>query len=616
LEYRIEFEPVGRRGQCPAGGTLLECARYLGLDLVSICGGMGKCKTCKVQILKGRVNAPSPAEIELFPMPDIKAGWRLACLTRPEGDCTLYVPPESLTSLQRMQVEGQGGVIAPEPAVQRFQLEIPEPAFTDLRSDASRILDSLEQKYQKLCQAIDLKVLQGLSPDMRAWGWKTTAIVRENEIIALNPRGSRLLGLAIDLGTTKIAGYLMDLETGETLATRGLMNPQISYGEDITSRLYLALKSPEEASRLQSIAVSGLNQLAGELCTEAGARVTEITDAVMVGNTAMHHLILGLPVRQLSYPPFVAAVQSALDIKTRDIGLRMAPGAYIHVLPNIAGYVGADHVSMLMASEVLSSAGPVLAIDIGTNTEISLIFKGNITSVSCASGSAFEGGHISCGMRAADGAIERVKIEGGTLEYQTINRVPPTGICGSGIIDAAAEMYRAQILDESGKIKEGAAGVRLSANQREFVLVEKQGDRPAVVVSQRDIREVQLGKAAIRTGIQVLLNDSGCSDEDIKQVIIAGAFGTYIDVNSAILLGMLPAIPLVRFKQVGNAAGTGARQALLSISQRNEAQALARRIHYIELASAPGFAKIFVQAQYLGKYTLKEAKRIMLHSTN
>jgi len=299
-----------------------------------------------------------------------------------------------------------------------------------------------------------------------------------------------------------------------------------------------------------------------------------------------------------------------MDIKARDLGLKIAPGAYTHLLPNIAGFVGADHTSMLLATEAWRAEGVLLAIDIGTNTEVSLIDGGWITSVSCASGPAFEGGHIKDGMRAARGAIERLRLVSDDIQYQTIEGAPPVGLCGSGILDAMAQLYLAGIIEESGRMVEGHPRLR-RGKQREFVLVseEERGDKPAIVITQQDVRELQLAKAAIRTGIQVLLETNRRTDEEIGQVVIAGAFGSYIDVASAITIGMLPALPLDRFRQVGNAAGMGAKLALISRHKRAEAQALASRVNYIELASAPDFMHTFVQAGSLGKYRMVHGKR-------
>jgi uncharacterized 2Fe-2S/4Fe-4S cluster protein (DUF4445 family) len=413
------------------------------------------------------------------------------------------------------------------------------------------------------------------------------------------------------LGTTKVAGYLVDLSDGRTLAAKGVMNPQISYGEDIISRINRVIRSPDEGVPLHKLAVEAINELCADLCAEASANTEEIVEAVVVGNTAMHHLFLNLPVKQLALSPFVPAVSQAVEVKARDLGLGIAPGAYVHLLPNIAGFVGADHVAMLLATEVGQVEGPIVALDIGTNTEISLVNNGEITTVSCASGPAFEGGHIKYGMRAATGAIERLRITNDVIQYQTIDEAPPIGICGSGILDALAHLYLAKVIDESGRIVNNHPRVRNYKGQREFVLISKEerGGQPAITITGHDVRELQLAKAAIRTGIQVLLEASGCAEGDIKQVIIAGAFGTYIDVASAVTIGMLPPLPLSCFHQVGNAAGMGAKLALISLAKRAEAQAIASKVKYIELASIPNFGQTFIQASYLGQYRIRDGTR-------
>jgi uncharacterized 2Fe-2S/4Fe-4S cluster protein (DUF4445 family) len=389
------------------------------------------------------------------------------------------------------------------------------------------------------------------------------------------------------------------------------MNPQISYGEDIISRINRVIKSPDDGMQLQKLAVEAINELGADLCAEVSANTEEIVEAVVVGNTAMHHLFLNLPVKQLALSPFVPAVSRALEVKARDLGLGIAPGAYVHLLPNIAGFVGADHVAMLLATEVGQAEGPIVALDIGTNTEISLICKGKIAATSCASGPAFEGGHIKYGMRAATGAIERLRITNDVIQYQTIDGAPPIGICGSGILDALAQLYLAKIIDEGGRIIDKRPRVRAYKGQREFVLVSKEerGGQPAITITQHDVRELQLAKAAIRSGIQALLEVSGCAEAEIKQVIIAGAFGTYIDVASAVAIGMLPPLPLNRFRQAGNAAGMGAKLALISLRQRAEAQAIASKAKYIELASVPNFELTFTQASYLGRYRIIDGRR-------
>lgn len=610
-DYLIDYQPVGRRGRCQADESLLDCARRTGVGISNVCGGTGTCGSCKVRVLNGTVSEPTSNELEVFSPQELKDGWRLACQVFPRSDCRLAVPPESMTAPQRLQVEGLEIVVRPEPPVRAYNVQLSPPSLSDLTADAARLLEALEQQHRLHCTRVDVDVLRVLSPRLRSWDWRCQVSVRGDEVVAIGPEPGRQLGLAVDLGTTKIAGYLVDLDSGQTLAAKGVMNPQISYGEDIISRITGAVNSPEQKLQLQMAVVEALNELISDLSAEASIEEEQIVEAVIVGNTAMHHLFLGLPVSQLAVSPFVPAVSDALDIKAGDLGLNIAPGAYVHLLPNIAGFVGADHVAMLLATEVWQAKGPVIALDIGTNTEVSLVKNGEITSVSCASGPAFEGGHIRDGMRATSGAIERVRIRGNSIQYQTIDEQPPVGICGSGILDAMAQLYLEGIVTGAGRMTDDHPFVRTVKKQREFVLVneDKRNEHPAIVITQHDLRELQLAKAAIRTGIQMLLEANGCHEEEIRQVVIAGAFGSYIDVSSAITIGMLPSLPLEHFRQVGNAAGAGARLALLSVTRRNEARAIASRVHYLELASTPGFMQTFLQAGYLGRYRIKEGKR-------
>lgn len=601
MSVYVDFEPVGRRGDFPAGTSLMDCARQLGVGLVSLCGGVGSCGRCLVQVLEGDVSPPTPAEEKLLGQ-RLAQGYRLACHTVPLGHCKVRVPPESLSAPQRTQVEGEEVPLTPDPVVQSHLVRLSPPSLenNDLLADADRLLLALTREGLSMSR-VDLALLQSLSPRLRALGWQAKAAVRDQELIALLPTDATPLGLAVDLGTTKIAAYLVNLETGQTLSARGLMNPQIAYGEDVVSRMAYARQGPSYAERLQGVVVEALNQALAGMVAEVDRGTGDVVEAVVVGNTAMHHLFLRLPVEQLAQAPYVPAVTSALDVKAREVGLDIAPGAYIHLLPNIAGYVGADHVAMLLATGVTQAEGTVLALDIGTNTEICLNHRGRLTSVSCASGPAFEGAHIKHGMRAAEGAIERVRLADHRVEYQTIGGAEPVGLCGSGILDCLAELYREGIIDARGRMGEHPR-VRNGDDGREFVLVseEERAGRPAITITQKDIRELQLAKGAIRAGIEVLLEAQGITAQEIEQVIIAGAFGTYISVESAIGIGMLPSLPVERFRQVGNAAGTGARMALISRGKRSEAQAIARRVGYLELAAEPHFMLTFARAMSLG----------------
>jgi uncharacterized 2Fe-2S/4Fe-4S cluster protein (DUF4445 family) len=602
--YTIDFQPLGRRGECEPGDSLLECSRRTGVGITNVCGGKGKCHACKVKVLRGEVSKPTPNELSSFSPEEIGEGWRLACQVYPAGNCSVGVPPESMTAPQRTQVEGVDMAVEPDPSVLCYKVDLVGPELSDLRADADRLLQGLREQHGVKCSKVDGAVLRSLSTDLRSLDWECQVAVRGDEVISVGPRPSPHLGLAVDLGTTKIAGYLVDLSTGKRLVSKGIMNPQISFGEDVITRIDAALRSTALYGDIQKAVVEALNQLALDLCREIGSVPEQIVEAVVGCNTAMHHLFLGLPVKQLVTAPYVPAASMALDWKVRDLGLGIARGAYVHMLPNVAGFVGGDHVAMLLATKAYEMKGLVLALDIGTNTEVSLINEGHIASVSCASGPAFEGYQIKHGMRAAKGAIERVRVNGDSVAYQTIDDAPPVGICGSGVLDAMSQMYLAGIVDRGGRIREGHPRVRDLGGEREFILAgqEEREGGPALGITQKDIRQLQLAKAAIRTGIQVLLEVSGRSADEIEKVIIAGAFGTYIDVESAVTVGMLPRLPLERYRQVGNAAGIGAQMALISSFIRKEAGALASRIRYVELAGSSQFSNIFVQACYLGDY--------------
>lgn len=603
-EHYVDFEPVGRRGLCPADSSLLEAARRLGVDLVSICGGEGTCGRCRVQVLTAAGVSPTTAfERQTLSAVELRDGYRLACQARLRRDVKVRVPTESLTTPQRTQVEGLEVPVTPDPPVSSHELHLSPPVMADVRADGDRILAGLQSQGVD-CRSIDLGVLQEASPHLREWDWQLQATVRNAECVAIAWPSGQMLGLAIDLGTTKVAGYLLDLHSGQTVASKGLMNPQIAYGEDVVTRISRVHGAPAEATRMQELVVGALNELATEMTAAIGARPQDIVETVVVGNTAMHHLLLRLPVTQLALAPYVPAVSQALDVRAREIGVRLAPGAYVHLLPNIAGFVGADHVAMILATAMEHSTGLVLALDIGTNTEVCLAGNGKMSSVSCASGPAFEGAHIKHGMRAAAGAIEHLRLVDDRVEYQTIEGAPPVGLCGSGILDALAQLYRHGVVDSKGKMGEHAR-VRTHNGEREFVLVsaEQRNGESAITITQRDVRELQLAKGAMRCGVEALLQDAGREAHEIDNVIIAGAFGSYIDVSSAVTIGMLPELPLRRFRQVGNAAGTGARLALLSRQKRAEAQEIARKVRYVELAGVPNFQRLFADAMYLGSET-------------
>jgi uncharacterized 2Fe-2S/4Fe-4S cluster protein (DUF4445 family) len=596
LPFIVDFQPIGLRGEFSEEDTLLDCARQLGVDLVSICGGAGTCGRCKVQLINGQLTSLTPVEEKALTEEEVRSGYRLACKSRPLSDVTIFVPSLSLTSPQRTQVEGLQVEVAPDPLIVSADVTLTPPTLDSAPADLNSLTASLLETGMEI-QDIDYRAMKTLPDVLRRNHWQVNVAIRKGEIVAVGNPLSQWLGLAFDIGTTKVAGYLMDLSTGEVLASKGVMNPQISYGEDLISRIAATDRSKDGSEKLQRILVDGLNEMVQALCEETGHAPEEIVEAVVVGNTVIQHLFLGLPVHQLGVAPYTPVVDAAVDVKAREVGLGINPGGYVHVLPNIAGYVGGDHVAMLLATKLDQADEPTLAIDIGTNTEICLNYQGRLTSVSCASGPAFEGAHIKHGMRAAPGAIEYVQFENNTMKVQTIGGVPPVGICGSGLLDVVAQLRLNEVINASGRLGDHPLD-RSDGSSKEFILAERPG-AALITISQKDVRELQLAKAAIRLGIIALVENAGIEEKDIQKVIIAGAFGTFIDVYSAIIIGMLPDLPLDRFEQVGNAAGTGSRLALISKQERAKAGHLAKQIGYIELARMPNFGQRFAEATFL-----------------
>ncbi|RLC73789.1 MAG: ferredoxin [Chloroflexi bacterium] len=593
----VDFEPLGRRARVASGATLLEAARQAGVGLNAVCGGAGTCGTCRVRVVAGKVSPPTEAEREL-----VAEGLRLACQVCVLGDARVDVPPDSITAAQRAQVEGRERTVELDPAARGFDVTLAPSNLDDLRADVTRLREALVQQHDVTLERFDPAALRQLPLLLRENEWRIRIVIKDNELIAVAPPDAPPLGLAVDIGTTKVAAYLVDLANGEALGAAGVMNPQIAYGEDVMARITYGMDGRERAQELQRALASGLDELAGELCAQAGRESGEIVEAVLVGNTCMHHLALGLPADSLGLAPYVAVLSDSYDLKARDLGLSLSPGASVHMLPNIAGFVGADHVAMLLATSIHETDVITVGLDIGTNTEISLAAGGRLLSCSCASGPAFEGAHIHDGMRAAPGAIERVRFVDGRIEYQTIDGAPPVGICGSGILDAVAELRRVSALRANGAMQaDGHPRVRGEGRGVEFVLVPA-GERDAprdIVVTRKDVNEIQLAKAAIRAGVEVLLDEAGLEAEQVQQVVVAGAFGTYLDVDSALAIGMFPPLPRERFVQVGNAAGMGAKLALLSRHCRRQAEEIARRVEYVELTTNPRFVGEYTKALML-----------------
>jgi uncharacterized 2Fe-2S/4Fe-4S cluster protein (DUF4445 family) len=584
--HTLLFPELDRQIKVREDESIFQSARRNGVRIVGACGGRGTCGTCVVRIAEGRVERLQPGE-------DLDLGenngkkWVRACQMRVLQDCTVQVAPRSLAPVVRAEVDdGAQEVLALDPVVTSHNLTLIEATLADPRADADRLMAALPHPIEQ----IDVAAARQLPQMLRKNRWALRAHRRGAELIGFAPTGSRTLGLAVDLGTTNAAAFLVDLESGVRLASLGIENPQVAWGADLISRINYAIQTEQGGEELRNAAVTALNALAHDLCRAFGASTLDIVDVVICGNSAMHHLLLGLPVYQLGRAPFVAAVRAGMDLKARDLGLNVCPGAWVHVAANVGGFVGGDHVTALLATETRwRNATTSLVMDIGTNTEISLIHRGELLSASCPSGPALEGGHISCGMRAAEGAIERVGISEGRITVQVIGGGEPVGLCGSGVLDALATLQRAGIVDARGRITAPHPDVIMVNGKRAAQLA------PGVHFTQDDVRAVQLAKAAIRTGVELLLRKAVLHEGDIEHFIIAGAFGAYIDVQSGIAIGLFPDLPGARFEQVGNAAGVGVRQMLASRQARERASELAAACHYVELSSILEFQKVFLQ---------------------
>ncbi len=597
----VEFQPSGQRVAAPAGQTLLEVARNAGVGVSSVCGGVGLCDSCRVRIVRGAVSGPTAHEHEVLEASDLQLGYRLACQAKPRGNLVVDVPAESMGTEQRLQLESDlarsEDIVLSDLPVRMLDVGVPPPHLGDLRSDFERLCDACAGQGVAVRAAGRAAIAQ-LPDALRAFDWTARVTIADGALVATLPEASPAFGLAVDVGTTKLAAYLVDLGSGRTVASEGAINPQVTHGEDVVSRIAYADRSPDGVATLQRVLAQALNEMIGRLCTTAGVSRTAVVDAVLVGNTAMQHLACGFPVAPLGRAPYVAAITSALTLPALDLGLQIAPGARVYLPPSIAGYVGADHVAVLLAVGPPAAGRTRLVIDIGTNTEISLVTSERITCCSCASGPAFEGAHVGCGMRATAGAIERVRVVAGRVCCETVGGKPPIGICGSGVLDAVAQLVSAGAVDRHGGFRRDHPLFTMRGEGPVLLLAaaEATGHGRDVTLTRRDVTEIQLAKAAIRTGIDLLLARAQMASDDVHEILVAGAFGSYLDLASARRIGMLPDLPAGRFRQVGNAAGAGARQLVVSVDRRRAGEMLARRVEYLDLTTVPRFPDTYAAA--------------------
>ena len=601
---KVTFKPDEVEIYVPVGTTIAKAALAPGCAVEMTCGGMGTCGKCRVEV-DGRVSKPDASERRLLTTNDLKNGVRLACRARIEGETTVVVPTASRSLVQKILSHGIVRDVHVSPGVAKVYVEIPKPSLVDERGEFERIEAALS--VYDIKARLDVRMARVLPERLRSADYRVTAVVADDELIAVEPGDTvrQNFGIAFDLGSTTVAGYLMDLNTGHEIAVASAMNPQMAYGDDLVSRINFAMTEPAGLDILRRTAVDVLNRVARQLAELHEIDLASVYEVTVVGNTCMTHLFLGLDVSTLGLSPYVPTVCRAITLRADDAGLGVSPGARVHVLPNVAGFVGSDLIGVVLSTLREDGSETRLAVDVGTNGEMALLHDGRLYACSAAAGPAFEGARISSGMRGAPGAIDSVRITD-HVEITTIDNKRPIGLCGSGLVDAAAEMLEAGIVESSGRmlLPEEAGHLPPDVRQRliegpdgpEFVLATEQesAKREPVTLTQRDIRQLQLGKGSIRAAIETLLKTAGATYGDLKEIVLAGAFGNYIRKESAVRIGLLPPVDLDRIVPVGNAAGAGAKLALISSRERERASRLAELIEHVELASHPEYQTEFM----------------------
>ena len=605
---KITFEPEGVTIRAKKGLKIIEAAEQAGIGIESICGGRGLCGKCRIKIISRKEGMPlTPQEKKILRNEEIRNGYRLACMVKPTLDVAVYIPSRSRRGKVRLQIEGPVIQAQLKPMIMKYYVRVSKPSLVDQRSDEDRLLDALKDRYHSNKITIGYDALSRLPFMLRKNDWKITAVLWDKEIIDVEPgdTSNEGFGVAVDVGTTKIALYLVNLIDGSQLTAVSMVNPQRSFGEDIMTRMTFANRGEKNLQKLHQIVIDALNELISEACSLAKADRSKVYEAVLVGNTVMHHFLLKLETRYLSQSPYTQVLRRSFNCSSSAIGLRINQNGNVHVLPTIRSFVGADNVAVCLVTRIAEAKKPVLALDIGTNTEIDCGSKDvGLTVTSTPSGPAFEGWAAKWGMTATNGAIERIFIDPDTLEIicRTVGNKPPVGICGSGYVDAIAEMMKAGILNYKGgfndvksdRIRKGAEGYEM------IIAKEKEsGVGKDIVVTQKDIGELVKAKAAIHAAVTILLDRLKLEEENIDKIFLAGAFGSYIDPENARTLGMLPDLDLERILPIGNAAGSGAKLALLNTEKRCEAEELSAKAVFVELATHPMFVREYVKSMYL-----------------
>ena len=608
--HRVVFEPDGRTLDVPDGQTLLEAARQAGIHVETPCGGKGTCGGCRV-IIPQHTPEPSDTCREVLSGEEIRRNLRLACQVRVRRDLRVVIPEETRVGDQKILTEGVGRDVPLAPNVRKTVVRLPPPSVEDQRADADRLLDALAEKGMADL-AVDVRTARDLPERLRAFDFHPAVTVIGNDVVHVDraTTGDACYGVAFDIGTTTLVAYLVDLKTGRVASVASRGNPQAAYGDDVVARIEYCGRDGGGARTLQRLVVGAMNEMVAEVCRREPIRRSVIYEATAVGNTTMNHLLLGLPVHAIARAPFVAATASAHSVGAREVGLKIHERGRLYTAPLVAGFVGADTVGVILATGMHDDPRLRLAIDIGTNGEIVLGTRERLLACSTAAGPAFEGARIRYGMRAASGAIDHVEIEGGRVVLHTIDDAPAIGLCGTGLIDAVAATLAAGVVDPSGMMRRAdqvratspALARRIVGADGEvgFLLAGKDetaGAHP-ILLTQRDVREVQLAKGAIAAGIETLLEEFGATLDQVEEVLLAGAFGNYIRPDRARAIGLIPCVPLEKVRFVGNAAGAGAKMLLVNRNLRHVAGEVARGVEHVELSQRAGFQARFADAMF------------------
>jgi uncharacterized 2Fe-2S/4Fe-4S cluster protein (DUF4445 family) len=586
---RLRYVQLGEDGavkeaRVPAGTTLFDAASWNGVAIDSTCGGHGTCKKCKVRVVAGSAEI-SPVDPRAFEPDELRNGWRLACRAPAQEDLTIEVPP--LQTRPKAALAGVGRHVILRPAVQKRYVELEEPTLEDQRSDLERLLDAMDDVEPR----VPLEVVRTLGGTLRESDWKVTAVIADDLLIGVEPgdtSGTRH-AIAFDLGTTTVVATLLDLETGQPRAVQSILNEQQPFGADVISRISATMLDDGALERLQTYAHDTLRTLTAEVCAEAGVEPAEVYEVVVTGNVTMIQLALGIDPEPLSMAPFTITARRLPEAKASDFGLSVHERAPAVLFPALGAYVGPDIVAGILATGLTLDRRVRLFVDVGTNSEIVLGSSARALACAAPAGPAFEAAQIRCGMRAAEGAIEGVKIVDGEVQLTVIGDVEPQGLCGSGLVDAVAELVGAGMLDHSGRFVAGSSE-RLDKVGEETVFHLADG----IYLSQRDVRELQFAKASIATGWQILCRDLGIEPAEIAQVLLGGSFGTYLTAASAVKIGLVPKLPLPRIVAAGNVAGEGAKIVALSVTERAAANAVLDEVEYVELSGREDFNDLFI----------------------